>query len=258
MQTTVQNTKSIRLGSVKWLVDWVDYWLLDSAVMEIAYKILSLKASNWKLPPKTKPESVKISCEMYEIHLPNVKTLDSNFDYALVAWSPVEVEVEPLKVATSTWATWEKLVLANRNGNKSLVTPLVIKNWSTTLTKDTDYYAYTERNWDVIIERIGSNLTVASWGLTATYTYTPATMHKLTLKDVMKVAEYRENKFINTDENWKELRIIMPKWYKSNWWNLSFANDEDVDQAMKPAIEITADVNEDNTLLIIEDEQSVE
>lgn len=148
--------------------------------------------------------------------------------------------------------------MANKNGDKSLVSSLVVKNGATTLTKDTDYYAYTYPNGDVVLERKGTDLTIVTGDLKADYSYTPYTMHTLTLKDVMKIAEYRENKFVNVDENGKEFRIIMPKGYKSNGWNIEFASDQEVDQAMKPAIEITASANDDNVLLIIEDEQSVE
>jgi len=258
MQTTAQNTKSIRLWSVKWTVDGVDYWLLDAAKMEITYKTLALKASNGELPPRTKPDSVKISCEMYEFHLPNVKTLDTSFDYTATVGSATPVTGESLKLAAASWATWEKIILANKNWDKTMVSTLVVKNWAGTLTKDTDYYVYTYANGDVVLERKWTALTIVSWWLTADYSYTPYTMHTLTLKDVMKIAEYRLNKFISVDENGKELRIIMPKWFKSNGWNLEFASDQEVDQAMKPAIEITASANDDNVLLIIEDEQSVD
>jgi len=258
MQTTAQNTKSIRLWSVKWTVDGVDYGLLDAAKMEITYKTLALKASNGELPPRTKPDTVKISCEMYEIHLPNVKTLDTSFDYTPTVGSATPVTGESLLLVGASWATGEKIILANKNWDKTMVSTLVVKNGSTTLVKDTDYYAYTYANGDVVLERKGTALTIVTGGLTADYSYTPYTMHTLTLKDVMKIAEYRENKFVNVDENGKEFRIIMPKGYKSNGWNIEFASDQEVDQAMKPAIEITASANDDNVLLIIEDEQSVE
>jgi hypothetical protein len=45
-QTTAQQAKSIRVGSVKLLLDGADVGLLDNAQLEVLYNVLELRANN--------------------------------------------------------------------------------------------------------------------------------------------------------------------------------------------------------------------
>lgn len=62
---------------------------------------------------------------------------------------------------------------------------------------------------------------------------------------------------MNTDENGEEFTLTIPKAYNTENLTLSFVSDDAVDETMKVPIKLTAFPDDNNTMLYIEDEQSV-
>ena len=58
-QTTVQNERSIRLGSAKLLVDGVDIGALQNAKLEVKMEVFQLKPDNAELTPRKKFRRLK-------------------------------------------------------------------------------------------------------------------------------------------------------------------------------------------------------
>ena len=66
-----------------------------------------------------------------------------------------------------------------------------------------------------------------------------------------------EVSFENRDENGKKFTIVIPKGNSSGNLELAFVSDDATDEVMKLPIEFTANVDENNVLLYIDDEQNV-
>lgn len=254
-QTQAQKTKAIRFGSGVLNVDGINLWLLDNAQMVVVFNTVQLRAHNWYLPVKKKIENVEFTAELYEVHLDSIEKIDSHGILTNTAWSALNVTSEALGTG---WIIGSPLKLANKNGNSTEVSSIVIDaDWSA-LTDWTDYEVYVAdgNNGDTWYTYI-IPLTVQAWVLDADYTYTPNTKKTITFSDLSKLVSYYEVKFINTDENGKKFTLTIPKAYSTENLTLNFVSDDAVDETMKIPIKLKAFPDDSNVVLVIDDEQSV-
>lgn len=248
-QTQAQKTKAIRFGSGVLNVDGINLWLLDNAQMTVAYNTVQLRAHNGYLPVKKKIESVEFTAELYEVHLDNIEKVDSHGVLTNIAWSAVNIADEDLQTNVGEW---EVIELANHNGDGTKVTAYSIKLDGSGLTEGTDYELFVKDGRSQILF-IG----LQNGSLTVDYTYTPNTKKTITFSDLSKLVSYYEVKFINTDENGKEFTLTIPKAFSTENMTLNFVSDDAVDETMKVPIKLKAFPDDDNVMLVIDDEQSL-
>lgn len=254
MQTAVQKSSSIRLWSVKMLLDNVNVGLLESSQLEVIYNLINLRAHNWYLPPRKKIESVKVTASLWELFFDNIAKIDSHGVFTNVASTPVTVTAE---AHGTGWIVGQPFKLANKNGDNTSVASIVVKADGGALVLNTNYRVYVadgtngENGYTYIVP-----VTTSSAVITADYSYTPNTKKRAVWSDVTKLISLYELKLINTDENGKTLTVTLPKWYSAGnmtWW---FVADDAVDEVMKMPFEFQAYPDDSNQLLVIEDEQA--
>lgn len=255
MQTAVQKSQSIRLGSVAMYLDSVNIGLLEDAQLEVAYNVIDLRAHNGKLPPRKKVESVKASASLWELFLDNIQKIDSHGTLENIAASPIAITGEALGTG---WTVGQPIKLANKNGANTEVSSIVIDADASALSSGTDYDTYVadgtngETGYTYIVP-----LTSQSGVLDADYSYTPNTTKKITWSDITKLISLYELKMVNTDENGKTLTVTIPQGYSSANMTWGFVSDDAVDEVMKMPFEFEAFPDSQNRLLVIEDEQAV-
>jgi hypothetical protein len=238
------------------VVDSVDFGLLENAVGTITWLVSELKAHNGRLPPKKKPEGVEFTAELYEVHLDNISKLDGHGVLSNTAGSATAITDEIVNLADLDIPQ----AIANNSGDGSKGTSLTITTATggggSTLTEDTDYSINKVNGvWYVTAIDGGAMSTATDYFLN--YTYTPNTTKTIVWSDILKLVTFYEVKFINTDENGKEFRIIMPKGYMGGNFDFGFVGDDAVDEVMKVPVSITAFPDDNNVMVRIEDEQSV-
>ncbi len=253
-QTTVQQTSSIRMGSGVLKIDGVNVGALNAAKLDTKFSVLSIKADNAKLPAFKKIESATFSAELYEVYLPNLNKIDSFGVLTAAAGSSTPVVAEILK-ASGLFAANEIIFFANPNGAGTVVSSIVVKNDSTTLTLGTDYNIILQ-DGKTGIARIGTALTLTGIGLNVGYTYTPNASRTITYSDIAKLVGYYTVSFENTDANGKKFSITFPKGYSSADLTMEFKSDDKIDEAMTVPFEVIAFPNSSNVLFTIYDEQA--
>lgn len=241
-QTTVQKSQAVRIGSGVLKIDGTNIGLLDNAKMVVEYNTIQIRAHNGYLPAKKKPSSVKITCEIYEIDPTNLALVDWGGVATTVAGTPVNVTGEVL----NTWVVGTPIKLANKNGDGTVVTSIVV----TGATAGTDYDVVL-LNGDTYIVPTGAKTAP----LNVAYTYTPNAKTVYTIKDVARALETHELRLENTDENGKKFSMIIPKGYSSGNLDIGLVSDDSVDEATKLPIEFTAQGDDMGRLVYIEDEQ---
>lgn len=247
-QTQPQKSKAIRFGSGVLKVDGVNIWLLDNAKLLVEYNVIQIKAHNGYLPPKKKASSVKFTAELYEIDPANLYKVDGGGTVTTIAGTPVNVVNEAV---TASWVVGTLIRLANHNGAGTIVTSPVLKVDGTTKTLNTDYKLVLLDGQSYI-----EPLTSQSWVITINYTYTPNASTRYSIKDLQTILAYHDVVFENSDENGKKFKITIPKANASGNVELGFVSDEAVDEVMKLPIEFTANPDDDNYLVHIDDEQT--
>lgn len=256
MQTVVQKTKSVRLGNVVFKAGSVNLWLLKDAKVQIEYSIIKIRAHNGVLPARKKPVSVKLSANLYEFYLPNMQYLEGHGVLTNTAASPVSVTGET--VATAWWVQGQPFKLANKNGDNTVVSSIVVKRNGSALVVNTDYRPYVgdgingEKGYTYIVP-VSSQ---SAGTFTADYSYTPNAKRTYTISDLIKAMSYYSFSFENTDENGKKFTITMPNGYSSGNIDFAFPSDDAADEVLNVPFEFTADADGSNRLLIIDDEQS--
>lgn len=253
-QTTVQNAKSVRLGSGVFKIGGVNIGLLKGAKVTADRSVVQFKADNGFLPPRAKLAKVKIEADLYEINLANFALIDGAGVASAVAGVSTPVTAEVLR-AIGTWGTNEIIFPLFSNGDKTVVSSIVVKNGATTLALGTDYAVVVE-NGKTGIVRVGTALTLTGIGLNMGYTYTPNAKNIYTYSDIMKSITLAQATFENTDENGKKFTVRIPKGYNTANISFAFASDDKLDEAVTFPISFEAYPDENNQLLVIEDEQA--
>ncbi len=255
MQTSVQNSRSIRLGSGTLSIDGVNVGALEKAKLDVTFKVLQLKADNARLTPRKSIDKVQFSANLFEILLANLEKIDGFGTATDTAGVSTPVTAEVLR-ASGNWASSEAIFFANANGDGSQVASIVVKNGATTLTAGTDYAVVVE-NGKTGVVRIGTALTLSGIGLNVGYSYVPNAKKTYTFNDVVKAIGFYEVKFENVDENGKKFSITIPKGFNTENLTLEFPSDEKLDEAMKYPVKFEAYPDSSNRLLVIDDEQAV-
>lgn len=246
-QTTAQKEKAIRFGSWVLKLEGVNIGLLDDAKLVVEYNVIQIKAHNGYLPPKKKPSSVKLTASIYEIDPANLTKVDGGWVQSSFAGTAVNVVAEPI----ANRVVGAPVRLANATHTWVINTSIVVKANGSTLVAGTAYRSFV-LNWYTYIEPLQSNANA----ITVDYTYTPASKTRYTISDVAKALEMYEVVFENTDENGKKFSITIPKGNASGNLELWFVSDDATDEVMKLPIEFTANPDDTNVLVYIDDAQT--
>lgn len=256
MQTTVQNSRSIRLGSATLTVNGVNVGALQNAKLKVEESILQLVADNARLAPRKRIMKATISADLWEIWFDALALLDGVGTLTSTPGSSTPVTNEVLKATGATWNTNEILFFANAQGAGTVATAITVKNNSTNLVLGTDY-AIVVLNGKTGVVRVGTGLVALTNGIRVDYTVTPNVKKTYTGLDVTKLIGTYPVEIANIDENGKKFGIKFPSAYNASWIEWSFSSDEKLDEVMKYPIELTALPDATNTFFIMEDEQSV-
>lgn len=254
MQTTIQKSSAIRVGSVK---------------LEVGSDLLSmvnvgaLRGVSWKQKGKTD--------EIVFDNTEKIKKFSDGNIFSLVAtlceieWSNIQAFNDGQIVVTNNagtlqtvtaeahgtgWTIGQPIRATYKNGNNTIVGSIVVKSGATTLTLNTDYRTYVAD---------GSNgvsgytyivpLTAQAGAITFGYTYTPNASKTITFN----ATGTKQGKYIritNTDENGKTQVFTMSGTSNINPIEISFASDNEANVSEMP-IEL------EGTVVSIVDEQAV-
>lgn len=254
MQTTVQQSSSIRLGSGILKIAGVNVGLLQKAKLTTKFNVLSVKADNGRMPPFKRIESATFGAELFEVYLANIQAIDTFGVLTSVAASPVTVTAE---AHGTGWTVGTPIKATYKNGANTIVTSIVVKQGSTTLAAGTDYRTYVAdgTNGDAGYTYIVP-ITAQTNAITFGYSYTPYASNTITYSDIIKLVGYYDVTFENTDGNGKKFTINFPKGYSSSDLTMEFMSDDKIDSAMSVPFEVTAFPNPSNVMFSITDEQA--
>lgn len=256
MQTSVQNAKSIRLGSVICRVNGVNIGALANAKFTAEVETLTLSAHNAKLPPSKKVSKVSLSCESWEIDVARLQVLDGLGTVTQLPSETKAVVGEQLSgagmVAVGTVFTLDK-----SSSTGSVVTAVTVKN-DTTTVQPADYTLFVNPATNKCQIRFTKAVTVAQGKkLTIDYTYQSHTAVQYTVADVNSVIGLYPVEFVNTNKDGKEFVIGLYSAYQANGIEWGFQADDKLDDVMSQSLEFVAFPDGDNLLYYIRDEQGV-
>ena len=254
MQTTAQQTSSIRMGSGVLKINGTNVGLLSKAKLSVKYSVLSIKADNGQLPAYKKVNSATFGADLYEVYLPNLQTIDTFGVLSSVAGSPTTVTAE---AKGTGWVVGQPIKLSNKDGDNTVVQSIVVKANAVALTITTNYTVYVA---DGTNGTLGHTyivpVTANALAITVDYSYNPNVSRTITYSDIVKLVGYYDVVFENTDANGKKFSINFPKGYSSSDLTMDFQSDDKIDSAMTVPFEVTAYPNASNVLFTIYDEQS--
>ncbi len=261
MQTTVQKEPAIRLGSGIFYVwngsEYVNLGAIKNAVLNVSKLISEMVFDNAKMSPKSKIEEALFSADMYEIDLTNLQLIDGIADYSTLDGTPVVITDEIVLATGLVWGEGEILTLDNGNGDGSVVSLTAFTNNNIALVDGTDFEVYVENGVTKMLNIKGSDITSAGDGIEATYTYTPNASKTQVYRDIMRAMNTNKFKFVNTDDDGKELSIEFFSGYNRGNLEVSFLSDETTDDASYTPLEIKAFPTDNQDLFQIVDEQSI-
>jgi len=151
-----------RLACVRWLV----------ATVDTSANTVEVNADDcWTVFSWNRP-GITIEAELLEdMGVDTVELLLGWLNRTDVAWTPVSVTGEALWTG---WVVWQPIKLANKNGDNTIVTSIVIDADATPLVLNTDYNTYV---WDGQNGDLGYTyivpITAQAGVLDADYDYTP-------------------------------------------------------------------------------------
>lgn len=257
MQNSVQKVKSVRFGSGTLSIstdggsNWTNLGALKDANLNVTKSIIELVVDNAKLPPKVKIDEAVFSANLYEIALENLQAIDGIADYSVVAGTPTAVTNE---AHGTGWTVGVPFKLNYKNGANTIVSSIVVKANSTTLTANTDYKAYVGADGYTYI----TGLTAQTLAITVSYSYTPNANKEQLYKDIVKTLATSRFKFVNVDEDGKEFGIEFYEGYNRAGIDATFLPDDTTDDALNIPVEIKAyPVAGSQNLFRIYDEQDV-
>jgi hypothetical protein len=240
-QTDVQKVDSIRFGSGVIEVDagagFVNLGAMDSAVLTVEKTVRQFIAANAKLPPKSSVTNVTFAFNMYELDMTFLNLVNSDTELSNIAGTPVSITTEALGTG---WTVGNPIKLANKNGDNTVVTSIVIDADATPLVLNTDYAVYVGdgSNGELGYTYINP-LTAQAGVLDADYDYTPNASKELAFGDQLRDVDLYKFRFTHTNDEGKIFRIDFFKAYNSEGLTIAFQGDEDEDPANTP-VTITA------------------
>lgn len=237
-QTAIQNASAIRKGAVKVEIgddfnSLVNVGALRNPQITSRAENQAIKFDNVDdLKKFVNGKMVDMAFDLCEINLTNLAKLDAGLvTLATVAGTPVSVTGEALGTG---WTVGQPIKLANKNGDNTIVSSIVIDAGGSPLSAGTDYNTYVgngtngELGYTYIVP-----VTSQSGVLDADYSYTPNASKKLTFADSgTKVSKVM--RITNTDENGKEFRIDIDNATNFSPISIDFAGDDEEDVAVLP------------------------
>lgn len=256
-QTTVQNEKSIRLGSCICRVNGVNIGALQNAKFVVEVATSQLKADNAELDPRKKVTSAKVTCDAWEINIDNLAKFDGIGTVSSTPASPKTVTGEKLLDGGQRLKKGTSLILAGAQHDGSVATAITLKNGSATIPSS-DYAVGLTTDGKTQIVYTGNEINaVNAAGLKVDYTYTPAARKTYVVKDVIKLIETFPVELENTDADGKKFIIELPKAYNTKGVDFDFQSDDKLDEVMKYPLEFMAQPIPNKDLYYIHDEQAV-
>ena len=237
-QTSIQNPTAIRKGAVKVEVgdnfsSLVDIGALRNPVINSIAENQAITFDNVEdLKKFVNGKKVEMTFDLCEINLTNLAKLDAGLvELEAVPGTPVSVTGEALGTG---WTQGQPIKLANKNGNNTVVTSIVIDAGGSPLTLNTDYRVYVGDGSNgtlgyTYIVPITANALV----LDADYDYTPNASKKLTFND-SGTKTSKVMRITNTDENGKVFKIDIENATNFAPISIDFAGDNEEDVAVMP------------------------
>lgn len=254
-QTSIQNQTAIRKGAVKVEVgdnfdSLVDIGALRNPVINSIAENQAITFDNVdELKKFVNGKKVEMAFDLCEINLTNLAKLDAGL-VNLTTTPGTEVNITGEALGTG-WTQGQPIKLANKNGDNTVVTNIVIDAGGSPLTLNTDYRVYLGD---------GSNgllgytyivpITSQSGVLDADYDYTPNASKKLTFNE-SGTKTTKVMRITNTDENGKAFKIDIDNATNFAPISIDFAGDDEEDVAVLPITfqgDIVEIVDEQNTI----------
>ncbi len=256
MQTTVQKSSTIRMGSVKFSADfgqgYVNLGALKNASLKITKQKTELTFDNAKMPPKVKILEAILSAELYELSLEAMRNINGLGEFSSLDWTQTsKTELIP---AGSLKAN-EAYILAGQNadGSEPTMTSVTYDKGgaNTAWNKNTNYSFTKIGGKQAIIFKSAVDKPVE-----LVYNYTPPKSKELLFKDVITSQSLSKYKFENEND---EGKIFMIEFFEgfnnSDNLEISFKSDDETNDASSMQVEIKAFPTTDKKLFRIYDEQ---
>jgi len=265
-QTTVVKPDAIRIGSAKIEIgDDVNALGNLGAVRNVAlqeqWETVTISGDNVGTIKKyIRNHIATLTFNWLELDLDSLSKIRGGIDkVSLVAAEPVSVTNETLD-----WEPGKPIKLANKNGNGTAVSSLVIKKVEggseTALEEETDYFVYVgdgsngEAGATYVVP-----ITEQAGDVKANYSYTPNAARVLTTGGKIEIAP-KVVRLTNVNEDGKKFQVTIYKATNSSGINLTLPADDADDVWNTPVtLEGSCDANRavGQQLLEIYDEQSV-
>jgi len=229
-------------------VTWINLGALTEWKLMVEKIIKERVFDNAKMEPKIKIGEVILSCNLQELALDKMQTIDGFANYSTVDGTEQTVTGEAHGVG---WVVGEPFKLKNSNGDGTENGSVVMKENGTALVDGTDYEVYIHNGETFILP-----LTAQTGAITGDYTYTPLERKEQIFSDINKFMALNQFKFVNEDEDGKEFGIEFYRGYNRAGVEMTFQPDE-WEENMSCAIEIKAFPTSDNKLYRLFDEQDV-
>ena len=254
-QTTIQKTPAIRKGAVKVEIgdnfaSLVDIGALRSPALTSLAENQAIKFDNVdELKKFVNGKRIQMAFDLCEINLTNMAKLDAGLvNLATVAGTPVAITGEALGTG---WVQGQPIKLANKNGDNSEVSSIVIDAGGSALVLNTDYRVYVgDGSNGVLGYTYIVPITANALVLDADYSYTPNASKKLTFND-SGTKTLKVMRISNTDENGKTFSIDIENATNFSAPVITFAGDDADDVAVLP-ITFQGDIVE-----IVDEQQTV-
>lgn len=230
VQTTVQESNTIRFGSAKFEVgedvgSLVNLGAMDNVKFEETFDVVKIKTDNaGEISGGIRNHIAAIEGDLLEINLTNLNTIRGGIDTLTnVAGSSTDVTAEAI---TLTGTTQQRL--ANKNGDGTQVSSIAVKKGATTYTVNTDYSVAIDSAGYTVISRISGGGITSGDALTVDYTYTPNSAKKLTSGGKITLSD-RVVRITNTNDAGDIFRITIYKAQTAQGITLELQPDESED-----------------------------
>jgi hypothetical protein len=254
MQTTIQKSTAVRLGSVKLEVgesllsmvnvgalrgvSWVQKGKTDEILFDNTEKIKKFSDGN----------IFALKANLCEIDWANIQVM--NDGQVEIVSNPATLQTVVAEAHGTGWTIGQPIRATYKNGDNTIVGSIVVKQGATTLTLNTDYRTYVSDGTNGVsgytyIVPLVAYATAITFG----YTYTPNASKTITFNaSGTKVGKYI--RITNTDSNGLTQVFTMSGTSNLSPIEISFASDNEANVSEMP-IEL------EGTMVSIVDEQAV-
>jgi len=237
-QTSIQKSTAVRKGAVKVEIgdnfaSLVDIGALRNPQINSKAENQAIKFDNVEdLKKFVNGKMIEMTFDLCEINMTNLAVLDAG----LIAITTVAGSATPItsEALGTGWTVGQPIKLANKNGDNTEVSSIVIDAGGSPLLLNTDYNVYVG---DGTNGTLGYTyivpVTVQAGVLDADYSYTPNASKNITFND-SGAKTLKVMRITNTDENGKEFRIDIENATNFAPISIDFAGDDEEDVAVLP------------------------